>query len=65
VVYTLNEIVRFMIIGVDWLCEKHFGKNLIDKDVNILDPATGTGTYICELLVECGIEPTTALAMDA
>jgi len=30
--------------------KKHFGKNLIDKDVDILDPATGTGTYICELL---------------
>ena len=50
VVYTPNEIVRFMIDGADWLCEQHFGKNLIDKDVDILDPATGTGTYICELL---------------
>ena len=50
VVYTPNEIVRFMINGADWLCEKHFGKNLIDKDVDILDPATGTGTFICELL---------------
>jgi predicted helicase len=50
VVYTPNEIVRFMIDGADWLCETHFGKNLIDKDVDILDPATGTGTYICELL---------------
>lgn len=50
VVYTPNEIVRFMIEGTDWLCEKHFGKNLIDKDVDILDPATGTGTFICELM---------------
>jgi len=50
VVYTPNEIVRFMIDAADWLCEKHFGKNLIDRDVDILDPATGTGTYICELL---------------
>lgn len=50
VVYTPNEIVRFMIDGADWLCEQHFGKNLIDKDVDILDPATGTGTFICELL---------------
>lgn len=50
VVYTPNEIVRFMIDGADWLCEKHFGKNLIDPGVDILDPATGTGTYICELL---------------
>ena len=50
VVYTPNEIVRFMIESADWLCEKHFGRNLIDKDVEILDPAAGTGTFICELL---------------
>ncbi|MCA3586013.1 MAG: N-6 DNA methylase [Methylocystis sp.] len=50
VVYTPNEIVKFMIEGADWLCQKHFGKNLIDRDVEILDPATGTGTFICELL---------------
>ena len=50
VVYTPNEIVRFMIESADWLCEKHFGRSLIDKDVDILDPATGTGTFICELL---------------
>jgi predicted helicase len=50
VVYTPNEIVRFMIDGTDWLCEKHFGKSLVDKDVDILDPATGTGTFVCELL---------------
>ncbi len=50
VVYTPGEIVRFMIEGADWLCEKHFGRNLVDRDVDILDPATGTGTFICELL---------------
>jgi predicted helicase len=50
VVYTPNEIVRFMIESADWLCEQHFGRNLIDKDVEILDPATGTGTFVCELL---------------
>ena len=50
VVYTPGEIVRFMIEGADWLCEKHFGRNLVDENVEILDPATGTGTFICELL---------------
>lgn len=50
VVYTPGEIVRFMIRSADWLCEQHFGKNLIDTGVEILDPATGTGTYIVELL---------------
>ncbi|WP_199797241.1 N-6 DNA methylase [Erythrobacter sp. QSSC1-22B] len=50
VVYTPGEIVRFMIRSADWLCEQHFGKNLVDPGVEILDPATGTGTYIVELL---------------
>ena len=50
VVYTPNEIVRFIIESADWLCEKHFRRNLIDQDVQILDPAAGTGTFICELL---------------
>ena len=50
VVYTPNEIVRFMIESADWLCQKHFGKALIDKNVEILDPAAGTGTFITELI---------------
>jgi predicted helicase len=50
VVYTPNEIVRFMIESTDWLCEKHFKKSLIDRDVSILDPATGTGTFIVEMM---------------
>ncbi len=50
VVYTPNEIVRFMIESADHLCDKHFGRTLIDKDVEILDPAAGTGTFICELI---------------
>ncbi|MGQ7792708.1 type ISP restriction/modification enzyme [Faunimonas sp. B44] len=50
VVYTPNEIVKFMIEGADWLCHKHFGKALIDEHVEILDPAAGTGTFICELI---------------
>ncbi len=50
VVYTPNEIVRFMIDGADWLCREKFGRGLIDKGVNILDPCTGTGTYVCEML---------------
>jgi predicted helicase len=48
--YTPNEIVRFMVESADYLCEKHFGKFLADKDVQILDPAAGTGTFITELI---------------
>ena len=57
VVYTPNEIVRFMIDGADWLVNQHFDKLLIDEDVEILDPATGTGTFICELMEHFRGEP--------
>ena len=50
VVYTPGEIVRFMIRASDQLCQQHFGKSLVDHGVEILDPATGTGTFIVELL---------------
>jgi len=50
VVYTPNEIVHFMVESTDYLLEKHFGKNLSDKNVEILDPATGTGTFITEII---------------
>jgi len=39
-----------MIDSADWLCEEKFGRNLVDRDVEILDPAAGTGTFICEML---------------
>ncbi len=50
VVYTPNEVVDFIIRGTDWLLQKHFGKTLGDRNVNILDPATGTGTFITNLM---------------
>lgn len=50
VVYTPNEIVKFMIESTDALLEQHFGKTLASKDVEILDPATGTGTFIAALI---------------
>ncbi|MEH2359947.1 type ISP restriction/modification enzyme [Nostoc sp.] len=50
IVYTPNEIVRFMIESVDYLVHQNFGKLLADKNVEILDPATGTGTFITELI---------------
>ena len=50
VVYTPNEVVDFIIRGTDRLLQKHFGKTLADRNVNILDPATGTGTFITNLM---------------
>ena len=50
VVYTPNEIVRFMIEGTDHLLYEYFNKYIHDEGVDILDPATGTGTFICDLI---------------
>ena len=50
VVYTPNEVVDFIIRGADHLLQKHFGRSLGDKNVQILDPATGTGTFVTNLI---------------
>ena len=50
VVYTPNEVVDFIIRGTDYLLQKHFGRALADDNVQILDPATGTGTFVTSLI---------------
>ena len=50
VVYTPNEVVDFMIRGTDYLLQKHFGRSLADENVQILDPAAGTGTFVTGLI---------------
>jgi len=50
IVYTPNEIVKFMIESTDYLLQKYFGTNLSEKNVEILDPATGTGTFITDII---------------
>ena len=50
IVYTPNEIVDFMIRATDHLLNQHFDKGLRDKKVKILDPCTGTGTFITSIL---------------
>ena len=50
IVYTPGEIIDFMIRSTDTLAHRHFGRGLADKGVEILDPATGTGSYICDLI---------------
>ena len=50
VVYTPNEVVDFIIRGADHLLRKHFGRGLADDNVQILDPATGTGTFVTSLI---------------
>lgn len=50
VVYTPIEIVDFMLNSVDDILKKEFNKSISDKGIKILDPFTGTGTFITRLL---------------
>ncbi len=50
IVYTPQPIVDFMCASVEEVLKTEFGKTLGDKDVVILDPATGTGSFIVNLL---------------
>lgn len=49
IVYTPIEIVDFMINSVNDALQKEFGSSIIDKGIKILDPFTGTGTFITRL----------------
>jgi predicted helicase len=50
IVYTPVEVVDFIIHSVDDVLKKEFGRSLTDENVNILDPFTGTGTFITRLI---------------
>ncbi|MFK4883507.1 DEAD/DEAH box helicase [Lactococcus petauri] len=50
IVFTPIEVVDFIVHSVDDMLKKHFGKSLTSKDVHILDPFTGTGTFIVRTL---------------
>lgn len=50
IVYTPVEVVDFIIRSVAYIIKKEFGRSLSDENVHILDPFTGTGTFITRLL---------------
>ena len=50
IVYTPVEIVDFMLRSADAACRKHFGHGLTAENVHVLDPFTGTGTFLHRLL---------------
>ena len=50
IVYTPVEVVDFIIRSVEELLRREFGRGLTDENVHILDPFTGTGTFITRLL---------------
>ena len=57
IVYTPVEVVDFIINSVNDVLQKEFGRSLSDENVNIIDPFTGTGTFIVRLLQSGIIKP--------
>ncbi len=50
IVYTPVEVVDFIIHSINDALKSEFGQTLGDKNVHILDPFTGTGTFITRLI---------------
>lgn len=50
IVYTPVEVVDFILASADAALRKEFNKGLADKNVRILDPFAGTGTFLARLL---------------
>ncbi|MCR9072660.1 MAG: DEAD/DEAH box helicase family protein [Alphaproteobacteria bacterium] len=57
IVYTPVEIVDFILHSVNEVLQKEFGQTLGSEGVHIIDPFTGTGTFITRLLQSGLIEP--------
>ncbi|MBQ9478714.1 MAG: DEAD/DEAH box helicase, partial [Selenomonadaceae bacterium] len=54
IVYTPVEVVDFILKSVDAVLRAEFGRTLADEGVHILDPFTGTGTFLTRL-IELGL----------
>ena len=50
IVYTPVEVVDFIIHSVNDVLKQEFGQTLGSKGVHIIDPFTGTGTFVTRLL---------------
>lgn len=57
IVYTPIEIVDFILRAVNDALKEHFGASITDEGVHVLDPFTGTGTFIVRLLQSGLISP--------
>ncbi len=50
IVYTPVEVVDFILQSADAILRDEFGRCLNDEGVHVLDPFTGTGTFLARLL---------------
>ena len=57
IVYTPVPVVDFILHSAEYVLNKEFGRSISDEKVNVIDPFTGTGTFITRLLQSDIIKP--------
>lgn len=57
IVYTPVQVVDFILRAVDEALRENFGVGVTDEGVHVLDPFTGTGTFVVRLLQSGLIRP--------
>ena len=57
IVYTPVEVVDFILHSANAILQDEFGRSLNDEGVHVLDPFTGTGTFLARLLQSDLIQP--------
>ena len=57
IVYTPVEVVDFILQSANEILQDEFGRTLSDEGVHVLDPFTGTGTFLARLLQSDLIQP--------
>jgi predicted helicase len=50
IVYTPIEVVDFIVNSVNDVLKIEFGRTISDENIHVLDPFTGTGTFVTRLL---------------
>ena len=57
IAYTPFQLVDFVLHSVNDVLQEEFGKTISNEGVHVLDPFTGTGTFIVQLLQSGLIQP--------
>ena len=57
IVYTPVEVVDFILHSANAILQDEFGRSLNDEGVHVIDPFTGTGTFLARLLQSDLIQP--------
>lgn len=57
IVYTPIQVVDYMLHTTDRALQREFGRRLCDEGVHILDPFSGTGSYMAQLVSDPELMP--------